>query len=286
MTTYTKGKSSWLSKNFESSEFDCKCKNYCSTTEIDPRLIFYLQQIRDHFGVPVTINSAYRCKKHNKNVGGANYSKHLYGQAADIKVSGIKPLKVAQYAESIGIKGIGQYSNFVHVDTRSNKYFWYGSEQATKKTFGKYVDETIKTESKIDVPINAEIKNDTTTPDDAIRVRINGGMVNIRKGPGKDFAITGKIARTNDEFAVVNVDGWVLIRKDNYTVWMSKRYIDAENKCTGDTVNLRCGPGTKYSIVGQAKKGEILQVIPCWDWWPVMVDNSVCWISGVYAKQK
>ena len=129
MATYTKGKSVQLSQNFESTEFDCHCKKYCNSTEIDAKLVEYLQKIRDHFGKPVTINSAYRCSKHNKSIGGASKSKHLYGQAADIKVSGVAPLKVAQFAESIGIKGIGQYSNFVHIDTRTNKYFWYGSEQ-------------------------------------------------------------------------------------------------------------------------------------------------------------
>lgn len=136
MAEYKKGDNTPLSKNFISNEFDCKCKKYCKTTKIDPQLIIYLQKIRDYFGRAVIINSAYRCKKHNSDVGGASKSKHLYGQAADIKVSGINPLKVAQYAEFIGVKGIGQYSNFVHIDTRDNKFFWYGNEQKEKSTFG------------------------------------------------------------------------------------------------------------------------------------------------------
>lgn len=105
---HAKSTATQLSANFTSTEFDCKCKNKsCTTTEIDPALVDILQRIRDHFGAEVTINSAYRCKKHNAAVGGASNSFHMQGRAADIKVSGVKPKIVAQYAESIGIQGVG-----------------------------------------------------------------------------------------------------------------------------------------------------------------------------------
>lgn len=139
---YTKGTAMKLSANFNSKEFDCKGNGCCSETLVDAKLIEYLQKIRDHFGVPITINSGYRCEKHNAAVGGASKSKHKYGQAADIVVKGVAPLKVAQYAESLGILGIGQYPTFVHIDTRTTKSYWYGSNEEYRSTFGKYVDET------------------------------------------------------------------------------------------------------------------------------------------------
>ena len=48
---------------------------------------------------------------------------------------------MAQYAESIGIKGIGLYETakdgyFVHVDARDYKSFWYGQACAPRSTFG------------------------------------------------------------------------------------------------------------------------------------------------------
>jgi peptidoglycan hydrolase-like protein with peptidoglycan-binding domain len=84
----------------------------------------------------VTINSGYRCVKHNKAVGGASKSKHLEGKAADIVVSGIEPIEVAKYAESIGVKGIGLYEWGCHIDTRTTKGFWYSSKQEPRTTFG------------------------------------------------------------------------------------------------------------------------------------------------------
>lgn len=123
MANYTKGKAVQLSKNFKSTEFDCKCSK-CKTTVIDSALVTLLQKIRDHFGKAVTINSGYRCSSHNKEVGGARNSQHLYGKAADIVVKGVPSSLVYEYADSINVKGLGKYNSFTHVDTRSKRARW------------------------------------------------------------------------------------------------------------------------------------------------------------------
>ena len=133
---YTKGEAVLLSKNFKSTEFDCKGKNCCGITRIDSDLVGFLQMIRANFGAAVIINSAYRCKDHNKAVGGASRSKHLEGMAADIRVKDVKPEEVAKYCESIGVKGIGLYSWGCHIDTRTKKAFWKTDKQIKVNTFG------------------------------------------------------------------------------------------------------------------------------------------------------
>ena len=143
--TYTKGTATQLSTNFKSTEFDCHGSGCCTSTKVDENLVKYLQKIRDHFGKSVNINSGYRCSKHNASVGGASKSNHMEGMAADIVVNGVKPLEVAQYAEHIGMKGIGIYSWGVHVDTRTSKYFWYDGGASNVSTFGgSFTDEEIK----------------------------------------------------------------------------------------------------------------------------------------------
>lgn len=144
--TYQKNSKDKVSTNFKVNEFSCHGSGCCSVTKIDEKLVQYVQAIRDHFGVPVTITSAYRCKKHNKKVGGTSSSNHVKGMAADIQVKGITPAEVAKYAESIGILGIGLYETktdgyFVHIDTRTKKSFWYGQKQAKRTTFGGSVNE-------------------------------------------------------------------------------------------------------------------------------------------------
>ncbi|MBQ2274591.1 MAG: peptidoglycan-binding protein [Clostridia bacterium] len=133
--TYKKGSKTRVATNFLVSEFCCKGNDCCVAAKIDTALVEVLQKIREHFGVPVTINSAYRCEKHNKAVGGAKNSYHTKGMAADIVATGVKPLEIARYAESIGVKGIGLYDDFVHVDTRENKSFWYSHKEEKRTTF-------------------------------------------------------------------------------------------------------------------------------------------------------
>lgn len=135
--TYKKGSAETLSKHFRSREFDCKGKGCCRETKIDGQLVAYLQAIREHFGAPVTVTSGYRCAAHNATVANAApNSRHVSGAAADIQVKGIAPAQVAKYAESIGIRGIGLYDTFVHIDTRTEKSFWYGHQQQTRHSFG------------------------------------------------------------------------------------------------------------------------------------------------------
>ncbi len=115
-----------LSTNFKVKEF--ACTDGSDPIFIDSDLVNVLQKIRSHFGKSVTINSAYRTPTHNKKVGGTLYSQHLYGKAADISVKSVPPKKVAAYAETLlkNKGGIGTYSTFTHVDTRSVKARWVG----------------------------------------------------------------------------------------------------------------------------------------------------------------
>lgn len=125
-----------LSANFSANEFACRC-NRCQKIRIDEALVAQLQQIRDHFGKPVVITSGYRCPSHNLAVGGTSSSYHTKGQASDFYIKGVPPMAIAQYAESIGVPGIGLYDDFVHIDTRMKKSYWFGHQQEYRSTFGE-----------------------------------------------------------------------------------------------------------------------------------------------------
>lgn len=115
-----------VSKNFKVKEF--ACADGSDPIFIDTELVNVLQKIRDHFGKPVTITSAYRTPTHNKKVGGTAYSQHLYGRACDIKVKDTAHKKVVEYAEKLmpNSGGIGKYSTFTHIDVRTTKSRWDG----------------------------------------------------------------------------------------------------------------------------------------------------------------
>ena len=115
-----------LSANFKVNEF--ACNDGSDPIFISSDLVKVLQKIRTHFGKPVVINSAYRTVTKNKAVGGATYSQHLYGMAADIHIDGVTPKQIAAYAETLlpDSGGIGIYSTFTHIDVRKTKSRWDG----------------------------------------------------------------------------------------------------------------------------------------------------------------
>ena len=116
----------YLSPDFQVKEF--ACRDGSDKIMISLRLVHILQCIRDHFGKPVTVNSAYRTEAYNAKVGGAKASQHLRGTAADITVNGVAPSAVVAYAETLlpNTGGIGRYQTFTHVDVREGKARWTG----------------------------------------------------------------------------------------------------------------------------------------------------------------
>jgi uncharacterized protein YcbK (DUF882 family) len=108
--------------HFTRYEFACKCG--CGYDTVDAELLVILNNLREFFDAPVTINSACRCPAHNASVGGSEDSQHLYARAADVVVENIEPDVVYEYLDSLGVGGLGKYKTFTHVDTRINRARW------------------------------------------------------------------------------------------------------------------------------------------------------------------
>ncbi len=91
------------------------------------RLMYKLEALRVKAGNnSITINSGFRSIAHNRAVGGASNSQHLYGIAADIVVSNRSVSQVIALAKTCGFSGIIRYSTFTHVDSRIE--YPYGSQ--------------------------------------------------------------------------------------------------------------------------------------------------------------
>jgi len=121
---YPKGIDIQLTKNFSSSELDCKCQYAsCNKTLIDSEHIAKLQKLRDMIG-PIKITSGFRCKRHNKNVGGVPTSQHVKGTATDIQHKRLPYQVIADWARKMFCGGIGIYDTFVHIDSRGAARNW------------------------------------------------------------------------------------------------------------------------------------------------------------------
>jgi uncharacterized protein YcbK (DUF882 family) len=78
-------------------------------------LLVALQAIRDEYGAPISITSAYRTPTHNKAVGGAPNSLHTLGMAVDVTGDDID--SIALIASELGlVVRIYPEKNFVHLD--------------------------------------------------------------------------------------------------------------------------------------------------------------------------
>lgn len=108
------GEYAHLSPNFV--VYELASRDGADTFLVHPSLLYLLETIRAHFDRPVVVTSGFRSVAHNRRVGGASSSRHLWGLAADIRVIGVLPSDVQLYAHSLGIGGLGRYAGFSHVD--------------------------------------------------------------------------------------------------------------------------------------------------------------------------
>ena len=89
-----------------------------------------LEVLRTYLGCPLKINSGYRSPAHNKAIGGAQFSQHVEGKAADISCNKYTPeqvhaailhlIKDGKMAQG----GLGLYNSWVHYDTRGTIARW------------------------------------------------------------------------------------------------------------------------------------------------------------------
>lgn len=111
-----------VGQHFKVREF--RCRDDSQVVFIDSYLVSILDILRNQIGKPVYINSGYRTPTRNKEVGGAKYSYHMRGMAADIRVNGMSAKEVAKKLNEIIPHGCGiiVYNTWVHIDTRTETY--------------------------------------------------------------------------------------------------------------------------------------------------------------------
>ena len=128
-----KGKNYKVTPHFTLGEF--QCKNGADTVKYDVQIVNALEAARVFFDVPISISSAYRPADYNKKVGGATGSYHVKGRAVDHYCK-LSYTLLAKFYEVYGLKGIGCYydDHFVHIDSRSSKFYWKNQSSTAVST--------------------------------------------------------------------------------------------------------------------------------------------------------
>ena len=113
-----------ITKNFTLLEFiksDTATKNKVDNVPKDISILnniiylvkYFLQPVRDHLGLAITVSSGYRCKALNSLVGGSASSSHMEGLAVDFNVQGFpQPSEHFPFITN-QLKGIAQGSQYV-----------------------------------------------------------------------------------------------------------------------------------------------------------------------------
>ena len=113
----------WLTPGFTLRDF--APRDGASFARIDPALVEALERLRLRAG-SVAIVSGYRHPHHNAAVGGAGYSLHTAGRAADVWSPAHPPLDLARLALlTMGCDiGVGLGPRTIHVDVRGELTTW------------------------------------------------------------------------------------------------------------------------------------------------------------------
>lgn len=114
-----------VSEHFKLREFECNDNS--RVVILNDELVAVLEKARRHFGKAIKINSGYRTVTYNSSLKNSSpKSQHTHGNAADIAVSGVKPIDVYNYFSTTypSTYGVGIYNTFVHIDVRPTKSRW------------------------------------------------------------------------------------------------------------------------------------------------------------------
>jgi uncharacterized protein (TIGR02594 family) len=176
---------------------------------------------------------------------------------------------------------------WVHVTDSTGRSGW---------SSGKYLQ-------ALEAPNPEPAPGETQDPELGTYVVTAAGALNLRKGPGKNYPISGALyGEETVEALSESLDGqWLQVRKFNgLSGWSSKKYLsrlvnpipasDTELIVTADRVNLRRGPGSGHAIVGKVGKGEVVKLMhtsPNWSWYQVQKDKLTDgWCAAKYLIER
>lgn len=157
----------YVRPNFKYSEFYSKSYDAPEEHPLSSKVMNAWQLIRDYYQKPIRITSTYRTFAGNFSAGGSSTSQHLTGHAIDGEfLEDEQATMQAFYSDMIckgalyqalrqtGIKGIGIYNGFIHLDDGESPLNPRAQFTAWDGTDGRFGEINFTTSYMADVPEN------------------------------------------------------------------------------------------------------------------------------------
>ena len=157
------------------------------------------------------------------------------------------------------------------------------------------------------VKVTANSSGNTNTSTNTKKAKTTANSLNMRNGAGTSFSIIKKLPK-GTEIDVISVSGsWAKMKHDGRLGYVHTDYIeyinttpDAANPPVNvdslpvlstkevvktDSLNVRTGPSTKYTILGTLKEGQRVEVVAEENGWSkIKYGNKTAYASNSYLK--
>ena len=146
------------------------------------------------------------------------------------------------------------------------------------------------------ISLSEEIYEENISRSSTIQKEVNTNGLNMRSGPSTSYRSITKINKGTKVEVISESNGWSKIKYDGRIGYVYSTYLsDIEPSYTNtitktvntDSLNVRSGPSTSYSIVGKISIGTKVSVISESNGWSKIVYNGKeCYVSSRYLDEE
>ena len=148
----------------------------------------------------------------------------------------------------------------------------------------------------VSVPVMALALSATASFANSNEGTVTADALNVRSGPSTSYSVTTKLYKGDKVEILETSNGWHKIKASNGKIgWVSGDYIKVSSGSTSQTsykatvtansLNVRSGAGTSYSVITKLSKGTVVDVLESASsgWKKVKTSNGTTgWVSGSY----
>lgn len=149
------------------------------------------------------------------------------------------------------------------------------------------------------------LENINISSNTSVTKEVNTDSLNVRSGPSTSYSVLGKLKKGTKVYVISEASGWSKINYNGKDAYVSSRYLSSISQNNNNTskpstpesvketkevntasLNVRSGPGTNYSKLGNLKKGEKVGVLSESNGWSkINYNGRESYVSSQYLSK-